>query len=87
MMIGARFLIMTLLVFAAGFWARVFRASLAVYFAAGLVTLALEMIVFGRWTGWGLMILPVLGACGAAGGQAPPRGRGGGRPPRPVSAG
>jgi len=64
MMIGARFLIMTLLVFAAGFWARVFRASSAVYFAAGLVTLAVEMIVFGRWTGWGLMILPVAGLLG-----------------------
>ena len=72
-MIGVRFVVMTLLVFVAGGWARAFRevrfltlpAQAAVYFGAGLVTLALEMLVcsgFGiRWSVIGLLVLPVVG--------------------------
>jgi len=62
-MIGARFLLLTLLVFAAGGWARRFRPPLAAYFAAGLVTVALEMLVlaaFGvRWNAFVLLAAPV----------------------------
>jgi hypothetical protein len=51
---------MTLLVFVAGAWARRFRASLPACFAAGLVVLALEMLVFSRWTILGLIVVPVV---------------------------
>ncbi len=61
-----RFAVMTLLVFVAGGWARKFRASLPACFAAGLVVLALEMLVFSvlglRWTVLGLLVLPLFGS-------------------------
>ncbi|HJQ37415.1 MAG TPA: hypothetical protein VKB93_09770, partial [Thermoanaerobaculia bacterium] len=56
-----RFAVMTLLVFLAGGWA---RRSIPACFAAGLVALALEMLVFSvlglRWTVLGLIVVPVL---------------------------
>jgi len=73
---GVRFIVMTLLVFVAGGWARVFRdvralpwtAQAAVYFATGLVTLPVEMMVMTvvgvRWSVLALLALPVAGLLG-----------------------
>jgi hypothetical protein len=62
-----RFAVMTLLVFAAGAWA---RKSIPAMFGAGLVTLALEMFVFSwvgvGWTVWGLILVPGLLSCWVA---------------------
>lgn len=70
-MIGARFVMMTLLVFAAGAWSRLFRdvrelradAQAAVWFATGLVTLTVEMLLFTlvgvKWNALALIALPV----------------------------
>lgn len=64
-----RFAVMTLLVFGAGAWARKFRASVPAIFAAGLVTLALEMLAFSwagvRWTAV-LILVPALLSCWVA---------------------
>jgi hypothetical protein len=63
-MITARFVIMTLLVFVAGAWSRRYRGTITAWFAAGLVTLTIEMIVlsaFGvRWSVLALLVLPVI---------------------------
>jgi hypothetical protein len=70
-MIGARFVVMTLLVFAAGAWSRLFRdvrelradAQAAVWFATGLVTLTVEMLLLTaigvKWNVLALLVLPV----------------------------
>jgi len=68
-MIGARFVILTLLVFLAGGWARRFgRVPLGAYFAAGLVTVTLEMMVLAvmgvRWNVFVLLAVPVAGLLG-----------------------
>ncbi len=72
-MIGARFVVLTLLVFVAGGWARWFRsvramprrAQAAVYFATGLVTLTVEMLFLSaigvRWNALLLLALPAAG--------------------------
>ena len=72
-MIGMRFVVLTLLVPLAGGgarWSRDVRAlpiatQIAVYFATGLVTLTLEMMVLAavgvRWNAWWLLVMPVAG--------------------------
>ncbi|PYQ30328.1 MAG: hypothetical protein DMF56_05810 [Acidobacteria bacterium] len=63
-MITARFVIMTLLVFVAGAWSRRYRATFVEWFAAGLATLTIEMIVLSaigvRWSIPLLLIVPVI---------------------------
>ena len=60
-----RFVVMTLLVFVAGAWSRRFRAPFVAWFAVGLVTLAVEMVVMTaigvKWSVIALMVLPVAG--------------------------
>ena len=62
------FLMLTALVFTAGGWARRFRPPIAGYFAAGLVTVTLEMVVLAaigvRWNAVLLLAAPVAGLLG-----------------------
>lgn len=87
-MVGPRFVLLTLAIPLLGIWLRPRAARIPVWFAAGLVTIGVEMFVIsicgGTWSGWMLVPLPLIAAALLWG--RPPAGRAAGGPPARASS-